>query len=164
MNSLEQLLSAGYSIAPVTAYNDVPPSGLAFRDEPFSDSLNVAITCPNLLVVRKSILSEDERDELAGLFIGAPRIDAAYRCEYLVMLDHFCIPPRTKVETGLLSGCELRREALAPPSVLLSVEGLPQSVKWAGPHTIPTLASRELVEELSRACVLPPNAWVILHD
>jgi hypothetical protein len=164
MLNLEKLLSV-YAVAPVTTHNDLPPAhGLVFRSEPFSDDANVAITCENLLVVRKQVLNEDDRNELDDLFEGQPAIDSGDMVQYLATIEHFRVIPGGVI-SGRLYGCELRAEALAPGSVLVTAQGGIDRVTWRDPQcTVPRPASEALVKNLVACCKLPPDAWTALES
>lgn len=157
MNQLQQQLRDGYQVARVPAFHEVGPSALAFRDELFElGEENVAITRPGLLVVTRRFWSEDERGDVADLFVGQPRIDAQAFAQHFVLLDGHRVPPRTVVQSGRLLGAELTRVALAPGSRLLTPNGvLQQSLRWADPECrIPRPASQALLSVLKVACVL----------
>jgi hypothetical protein len=164
MLNLANLLSA-YDVAPITTHNDLPPApGLVFRSEPFSDNANVAITCDNLLVVRKQVLYEDDRNELDDLFEGQPAIDSEGMVQYLATIEHFRVIAGGVI-SGRLYGCELRAEALAPGSVLVTAQGGIDRVTWRDREcTVPRPASESLVRELVACCKLPPDAWTALES
>jgi hypothetical protein len=163
MLNLENLLSA-YAVAPVCSNNDLPPaSGLVFRNEPFSDNANVAITRENLLVVRKRVLNEEDRNELDDLFEGQPAIDSRNLVQYLATIEHFRVIPGSVI-SGRLYNCELRDGALAPGSVLVTAQGIDRLV-WRDPACIvPRSASANLVEALVHCCKLPADAWNALES
>ncbi len=158
--TVDGFLREGWELAHVAATNDLPPSGqLHFRREMIPRDGNLAVRRESLLVARKRVVLPGDRNALDSLFEGAPVVDGPNFAAYLVTWrghDRW-IPGR--IHGSRLQGCDLLPYALAPGSVLWSREGTLSTVAWRDQaNTLPCPASRELVAEMVRACILPHRA------